>query len=898
MRRKCKSFSLGEVKGSWCFLSVSRPAISGGSLTTWYNKAMRSILLLILGLLLSAPAFAGNPLYEIVVDYEEETHEIVGYERITFVNQGTSPVDELYLFLYPNLYRGKHPDLDISFYRKAYPVTFNPGGIDILSIQDTDQRTLSFFPLIYKRSIIIKVALETPIPPQQQFQFFVHFRTKIPEKLGAFSYYGDLVVLQGGWHPYLANFEGGTWRFHDTPQKSDYRIQLNLKNDLHLVGSSPPLLENTEGGRQTYVMEAEDLALFSLAIGRNFSVYETKIGPIEIMYHALSKDGPYAKKIIDLTEAALRFYIKRFGAPSPTVLQLTSAGLYQNLSIPGTKMLYLNTRLFKVFPILKRFHEASLAYGIYRLLWREKRPKELWWVIESLAKIDAEAFIQERHGKTFNLEEWLKPIAFIPVIDQILYSTNLPLRQVYFRESVAPIVSEDVRFFNNPPSESPNIFSKLRILLGDEMMDRVLSAYLSQEDNSAASFRVMLKKISGQDWDWLIDQWLSARVKLDFELVDVETKEIDGIYETEIKIKKNGEGIEPLQVSVYEDDGTKIPLVWDGVGETHRFYLKTRSPIKSVELDPQKLSNDPNRLNNRFPQRWKVLLDQFNLNYDFQAQFLSYSAGLLFQRLYDSENWIRLSFSHSESSDFLHLGYSHILDKNHILSTGVTQEKIDANPERGQTEEDAGFISLGYTYVSSQAPFVSESLQRLTATFPSLSVGLTYNQQFTSGVYDNSLLLKIDLRRIIAFSNYREIGGRIFIGQSIGQLFEDSRFYLGGSDAMRGYIPLVFEGENMSLFSVEYRFPIFYETDINFIGLIHTHTWQGVVFSDTGMVSDSHNVFKTHQFKSDIGVGLRFFVDLFGVYPAILRADVAVPIASPREEEQKAHYYFNMGQSF
>jgi len=45
-----------------------------------------------------------------------------------------------------------------------------------------------------------------------------------------------------------------------------------------------------------------------------------------------------------------------------------------------------------------------------------------------------------------------------------------------------PIVSEDVRFFNNPPSESPNIFSKLRILLGDKVMDRVILVYLAQED--------------------------------------------------------------------------------------------------------------------------------------------------------------------------------------------------------------------------------------------------------------------------------------------------------------------------------------------------------------------------------------------------------------------------------
>lgn len=869
-----------------------------GLITTWYNGRMCALLFLILGILFSGPVFAENTRYEIVADYEDEEHEIVGDERITFFNQSAKPVTALYLFLYPNLYRGKHPDLDVSFYRKAYPVAFNPGGVEIISIQDMAQQTLPFFPVRYERSIIIKVVPEKPVLPQHTFQFSVRFRTKIPEKWGPFSHYKNLTVLQGGWHPYLANFEKGEWRFHDSPQKSDYHIQLRLKKDLLLIGSSPPSVQSIQGDWQTLRMEGKDLALFSLSIARDLSHYETKIGSIDVSYHALSKNKSYAQQVMRLTEVALQFYIKRFGSPPPTLLQLTSAGLYQDLSTPGTKMLFLNNRIFKIFPILKRFHEASLAYGLYRLLWREKRPEEVWWVIEGLAKREAEAFMHHRYGKVFNLEEWLRPISFIPVIDQILYSPTLPLRQVYFRESVTPIVSEDVRFFNNPPSENPNIFSKLRVLLGDKMMDRVILAYLAQEDESAASFRTVLEKTSVQDLNWLIDQWLSARLKLDFEIVDIKTEEIDGIHETAIQVRKNGEGIEPLQVRVQRADGTEMPLIWDGVGKTHRFNLKTRSPIESVELDPKKLSNDPNRLNNRQPHRWKVLLDQLSLNYDFQTQFLGYNVGLLFQRLYDSKNWVRVTFSQNDSSGLVHLGYSHVLKKNHILSTALTQEKIKEDLEFGQPGAEAGFFSLGYTYLSSQSPLLTESLRRLTTTFPSLSVGLTYNQQFTSQVYDNSLLLKIDLRRIVAFSNYREIGARMFIGQSIGRLFEQSRFYLGGSNAMRGYTPLVFEGQNMSLFSVEYRFPIFYETDINFLSLMHTHTWQGVVFADTGMVDDAHNVFKVDQFKSDVGAGLRFFVDLFGVYPAILRADLAVPIASPREDEQKIHYYLNMGQSF
>ncbi len=64
------------------------------------------------------------------------------------------------------------------------------------------------------------------------------------------------------------------------------------------------------------------------------------------------------------------------------------------------------------------------------------------------------------------------------------------------------------------------------------------------------------------------------------------------------------------------------------------------------------------------------------------------------------------------------------------------------------------------------------------------------------------------------------------------------------------------------------------------------------------MVSASRNVFEFKRFRSDIGAGIRFFVDLFGVFPSIIRFDMAIPINSPIKSEEKIHYYLNAGQSF
>jgi outer membrane protein assembly factor BamA len=102
----------------------------------------------------------------------------------------------------------------------------------------------------------------------------------------------------------------------------------------------------------------------------------------------------------------------------------------------------------------------------------------------------------------------------------------------------------------------------------------------------------------------------------------------------------------------------------------------------------------------------------------------------------------------------------------------------------------------------------------------------------------------------------------------------------------------------MGLFSAEYRFPLLYETDRNLLGLAHTHTLQGALFADAGQVTDARNVFRFNDYQYDVGVGLRWYVDFFGVYPASIRIDIAQPVNTPLADEAGLQYYISGGQPF
>lgn len=859
------------------------------------------ILLFPLLLLIANPAHASasTPRYDIVAAYSEEEHRIYGSEKITFTNTGDEHLSELYLFLYPNLYLERDPDIDQNLYKRAYPVDFNPGEQIITSVQDLKGQNLPYFPELFKKRILMKIRLPTPIPPQETFEFLVHFITVIPQKYGVFGYHWNLVTLQGGWHPYLPQFSEGKWDFLLPPPISRFQIRFTLSEHLDLLASSPPEFESREGRDVTYSLQADLLPYFSLSIGEKLAQEEKKIDQVDLVYHFLPRDRAYANQVMKAARKAVSHFLEHSGPLPPTRLQMAEAYLYQDFVTAGAKLLFLNNRLFKVFPLLKRFHEASVARGIFLLLWREKLPWEEAWLIEGMADLEMERFLQKTYGDKPNLEKWLRPIGFIPVIDEILYSKDLPFRQSYFKEKVAPIMNEDIQFFNHPRPEGTAIFSKLENLLGHETIRRVVEDYRKEiQTDKQTSFRKVLYRVSGHTHDWFFEQWLMSNPALDFGIEEIDREQIGEAYKTTITLRKHGEGVEPVEILAIEENGSRIPLVWEGNGEVHQEVLITPSPISVIELDPDKNSSDPNRLNNRDPKLWKILLNRYGASYDVNTGQLSYKAGLLFQPVYDRENRIGFDFSHKEEGDTARVEFSHIFKNNHTVTVGLSYQGPQT-PKDKPPEDRAGTVHVGYSLSYPNIPLLANlNIQRLTGRFPKFNINLGYDQRFTGGKYENLFQVTLDLRRVFSFSNYHEFAGRFLIGQSFGSLFENSRFFLGGDEGMRGFTPLRFEGDNIALISVEHRFPLVYDSDINLAGLALTHTLQGALFADTGMVTDSHNVFQFDEYEADIGAGIRWHVDTLGFYPIIFRFDVAIPIGSTIKAEKKPHYYIAAGFPF
>lgn len=855
--------------------------------TTFFRSIPLALVLSLLPLVSQ-----GASRYEIIATFDSSNHRISGAELIFFDNPSEDPLTEVHMFLYPNIYFEKDTYENENLVLKAYPKAFNPGQITLASVQDSEGNDLTY---LYEKSFaMVRIFLKQPILAGERGRLRIFFTTLIPEKFGPFGYFREVTYLQGGWHPYLAPLTANGWDTGGPLPKSDFEILFTVEKDLSILSSGPSRITEEYAGEKVLILEGKDIPFYSLVLHRGYETREVAREHVTLAYHSTAGKSQYADRVMKISDEVVDYFIQRYGRVTLQKIQMAEVHLYKNLVVSGEGILFLSSRLFKIFPSLRRYHEASLAKGILFLLWKEKLFWEDDWVAEGLADRDLQTYLLIKYEGKTNLKRTLNTVAFFPIIDQILYSKKFPLREVYFSETAVPAFNEDIRFLWVPRPTGRAIFTKLNNLLGQKTLDRIVDDYLLKLSQGSRPFLVEIsQELSQKDLQSFFAQWLRSNPVIDFSLEKVHRTADNGSYQTTIEITKKGDGVEPLTIHVREENGNEMTLIWDGKGERHQETFITPVPIKVIELDPLGVVNDFDRLNNRDPYRWKILLNRLGANYDFQSNQVSYHFELAFKRVYDLRNQITTEIYQDEKTAGGKLSATHVYRNKQGVTASVSAERPKVPT---LTDKTSGIFGLAYQFSYPEVPLEVAYLQQLAGTVPPISFTASYSQRFTGGNYDYMLRLNMDLRKVFSFSNYHAIAARAFFGQSAGDLFKGNRYFLGGNSGLRGYTPLAFGGDNIALYTAEYRVPLLYETDVNLAGLALFHTIQGALFTDTGMVSDDHNTFQFKNYLVNVGASIRLYFDILGFYPTILRLDVAYPIDSPIEGENKPHYYISAGQ--
>ncbi len=843
-------------------------------------------LILLFIILLPSSAFAlliADTNYNITASFDPKSHSITGKVRITYKSNAAEPLTSARLSLYPNIYLTKDSRVSKRESDRIYPRDFNSGYMEILSITDAAGNNLEYRiadmsvtdadnVVAIKKNTLLQIEGNTS-------EIEIVFKTVIPEKFGLFGYFKDIYTLAGGWYPYLAV---------SGREPANYNIILTLPAEYSMTAPQTSIKKiETKDSFKTIHIEAANISHFGMVLSKKLIKTDFEKDAYTFTYYHLKKDRKYAEGAVDIAVDAASFFSKNFGKIKTKSVIFAESYLHQDIVSPQESLILISNKFHKAYSYIRRFHDAQFVKGLYYKFWKDIiLEEEEDWVAEGLADYAMQIYIIDKYKESPNLSGYLKPLAFIPLFDEILYSKKLPMRDIYFKEHNHLVVREDIRLFNNNRPDGSIIFQKLKGLVGKDNFDKIIEKYKDNLlEGKYKGFRAISEEIANQNLDWFYHQWLVVNPAIDFAIKSVKKRQLAKKHKTEITVEKDNGGVEPVDVKIGYKDKTSDTYQWDGKDKEKKIEIESEKAVDSVELDPEKITSDPDRFNNRLPHRWKVLLDRFRISYDFQSHQLEFDIGASTTRIYDDHHFFVFNVFHNEEVDGANLEYGYNFggydgeDKPlHTLSTKLIFEKLSEKfAATAKADEYINAIGLSYRYDTYMA-------------------SVEYADKFLNGDYSYFKGL-LDLRKEIRIANKHSIAGRAIIGQSEGDLPEHTKFLLGGIQGMRGYTKADYKGNNISLFSLEYRFPIIYDHDLNLLSLIIVHAAQGAVFADAGMVSDNRNTFKFKDYKTDVGTGLRFHVDLFGIYPGIGRIDFAIPIGET-EKSRDVHVYLSIGQSF
>ncbi|MFZ5517164.1 MAG: M1 family aminopeptidase [Candidatus Zhuqueibacterota bacterium] len=145
-------------------------------------------------------------------------------------------------------------------------------------------------------------------------------------------------------------------------------------------------------------------------------------------------------------------------------------------------------------------------------------------------------------------------------------------------------------------------FSVLEYTVGEEIFGNIVKEYYRRwqfKHVDATSLQSVSEQVSGQDLDWLFNQWLYSTAHVDYACKDYTYQKLeDDTWETKIIVSRLASGISPVEVEVTTTSGEKYRQRWPGFEKTNVFTFNTPTKVKKIQLDPDDKILDLNRLNN------------------------------------------------------------------------------------------------------------------------------------------------------------------------------------------------------------------------------------------------------------------------------------------------------------
>jgi hypothetical protein len=593
--------------------------------------------------------------------------------------------------------------------------------------------------------------------------------------------------------------------------------------------------------------------------------------------------------------------LEQLGVPLPPgePVRLIEVPLRLELVSSVPAGILVSDRTYRITPweAFFRMHDAQVLRALGWLsvasaVKRETR-RDQGWIADLLAAATVDAALALGPGdRGPGLRELLRFGAFIPEIDQLLYSPLIQFRHLFlrpFREE-DPLREEAWRLANNWPRGAV-LHDKLVDLWDQERVQMLLQTYLATEQRLVP----LVQSQAGEPMDWFFQQWLGPYPSVNYVVEEQRSEATETGFRHRVVVAREGAAIrEPVEILVRYRGGSDEVFRWDGRGPRGVLEFDRAERIQQVVVDPrhrlvedaQWADNHP-RFDNVQPANWRPPVFNGLMVYWSAAENALYgTVDFSLKRQYDVRNSFRLAVDYAPRGLGAALGYYRGLGR-----------LLDTNRASWVTGANLSVLRSFGTFADQEIPAtsfgLSLSLSHDTRWYPYDPMegwGVAMKAYGSGSVTDEGAWGWTVGTSGRVVGHYTPRVGHSFTGYAgagavFGEPLAEQLPSISDRAMLRAFEADETLGRVRLYGALEYRWTVVHDLDVN---LAHLAWWRALfvaLFVGGGTVSERDGLdglFTASRLFSEVGVGVRTLLTILGAQPYIIAVDVALPI-TPRQ---------------
>lgn len=898
---------------------------------------VRAAATLAVSILVCAPA-SGAALPHISIGAKiTEDGAIDGIVRITIVNDTGRPLDSIPLWLYPNRFSAPAPGITDRTVNWLYPSGWSPGSMDISAPVWRGEKlpadSIAYEPMpdggtpAGCERAIARVALPSALGAGDGGTIQLSFRVEIPKRKGRFGRWRGTMSLGGGWFPRpMPDLTGR--RAELPPERISIDLRLAIPAGKGAVvhdriferSDRPRVLE--AAGLETDILTVVLLDLMSVTETRfpwGTGVYVSRelpqhqpdwsdtrgaeenglprgmkaLGRIDIPSRGLD--------VLDRTAAIMSKAAPGWTAPGRVVMVEIPA--WDRLTQNGSGAILVSDRLWRILraEAVLSFHDIALAREIAAFLARPACAETEPPIHRNVTSLVAGAyfgdlFADAAHDGMRSIKDLVGFAAFLPRIDNLLYSPQIPFRESYsiFVEEEDPLRDDPARFSNRLPG-GRRILAKLVDLEGEEAAGEIIAAVLRRE----AGFDEGVRALLGPQADTFFDQWYGDYPSVNYAVASVSDEPLpDGTFRHVIEVFREGADIvEPVTVEIADEAGRSQRVVWDGRGSRGQVEWISDAEVDEVVLDPaHRLIEDPDLTedhplaDNTVPLPWRPpLLTRLLFWGDTETFEPNIQVGVAMRRQFDVTDSFHLSGSYTPRDYGGSFSYYRHFCAKRTLNSRACYFGPTISVARHEKAESGGSLLPDDTLFAATLGRLTLSLGRDTREYfydPRSGSSAAVWASYSAGRADDGHAVHVGGGGARGFVLWTPGMGHTFaayggVSAVVGEPPATDLVSLSNRLVLRGFELDETYGMLGVYLVLEYRHNI---ADLSRIGLPLSSfdRLQGALFAGAGTASmpgGYDGLFSKDRIFTEVGYGLRIHILSFGITQYLIALDFAVPLS-------------------